>query len=148
MADEEIGDEIWTRSEPAEKRVVASDRPALRDKTKELGVFTTGLGIIIAAILILIAMTSLATFQPLKFSILLTPSLLLVVAGICVLVSRSECKDRTQGLQVFGHMGNSFRREGKGGMSVANAGFAFPPRRAGALQHSSRRFTSAIFCQQ
>jgi hypothetical protein len=90
MADEEIGDEIWTRSEPAEKRVVASDRPALRDKTKELGVFTTGLGIIIAAILILIAMTSLATFQPLKFSILLTPSLLLVVAGICVLVSRSE----------------------------------------------------------
>lgn len=60
-----------------------------------------------------------------------------------------QCLDRTQGLQVFGHMGNRSGGEGKGCMSVANAGFAFPASEYHFPSASlSRRSIWVIFCQQ
>ena len=59
------------------------------------------------------------------------------------------CLDRTQGLQVFGHMGNRSRGEGKGCIRYAHAAFAFSASENHVPSASlSRRSIWVIFCQQ
>ena len=96
MANEEFGSEIWMHPEPAENRVVASDRSPIGDKTRELGVFAIGLGIIIASLLsfALFLMPTLiripaTDLSPPKLAVTFAPSLFLVLAGIYVLLSRT-----------------------------------------------------------
>jgi hypothetical protein len=63
----------------------------MQDKRRELGVFTIGIAIIFGGLAVYVAMISDGRGQqaPLAIAILLIPSLVLVLAGICVLVMRS-----------------------------------------------------------
>jgi hypothetical protein len=96
MANEEVGHEIRMRTEAAEKQVVASDRTPMGGKTRELGVFAIGLGIIIASLhsFVLFFMPTLFRFpaadlSPPNLAFTFAPSLFLVLAGIYVLLSRT-----------------------------------------------------------
>jgi hypothetical protein len=102
MTDEQLGDDVWMRREgdkqrAAEKAAKKAARDALRDMTTELGVFVIGLGIIIAALMIFAAMifqSPGADFSPSGLAVLLTPSLVMVIAGTCVLLSRTKLSVR------------------------------------------------------
>jgi len=92
MVNQEFGDEIWMRSEPPEKRIVA---PAKGDKSKELGVFCIGLGVILAALMIYAAMLgpspAINNPPPIGLVVLtLIPSLVLMGAGVFVYFDRSK----------------------------------------------------------
>jgi hypothetical protein len=98
MTGEIFGDEIWMRPEAEKKRVVASEkavRQVTGDKTKELGVFTIGLGIINAALFIAASVilqspgADLSKFVTFAV-VVLTPSLILVLTGAYVLFGRTK----------------------------------------------------------
>jgi hypothetical protein len=96
MPDAEFDDEIWMRVDDPSQRAWAAEKAridAMRNMTMELGVFSVGLGIVIAALLIfgvMISQSPRGDISPLGLAILLVPSLLLVLAGTHVLVMRSK----------------------------------------------------------
>ncbi len=96
MADEELGKEIWFASEADERRVGSSNESPAQfkgDKTKELGIFAIGLGVIIALLSIFAAVVlqpSGATVSVSRLAVVLSPSLVFVLAGIAVLLIRSS----------------------------------------------------------
>jgi hypothetical protein len=97
MSNDEFDGDVWMRTEGSEKRAARdaekAAKDALRDKTKELGVFTIGLGIIVAALFTFAAFvlpSPSGQISPSRFAVVLAPSLVFVLTGLYVLLIRTE----------------------------------------------------------
>jgi hypothetical protein len=82
--------DVWMQPE-GDNSVKFISAPPTGDKTKELGVFTIGLGIIVASVLILffLVVPTPSQSSPFRGAVAFAPSLSFVLAGIYVLFSRT-----------------------------------------------------------
>jgi hypothetical protein len=84
------GNDVWMRPE-RDNSAKAVRAPPTGDKTRDLGVFAIGLGIISASLLIFVLffMPPAPDLSPPKLAVAFSPSLFLVLVGIYVLLSRT-----------------------------------------------------------